>query len=131
MCPWAQSMASFAGSSSKYRCRMVRSTKPPANNATFSISGIFNINSQTGGDFSGTSFLTVVSDQWIGTLSGQIDSGGNISGNFAAESSGDGILITGTFNGQLTGSTLTLNFDGQNIAGDTCQSVGTLVGNRS
>ncbi len=90
---------------------------------------------KTGMSFSGTGTLTAdiggSSLTYNINISGTVDPGGEIDGTFtftllidgSFDSSGDG-----TFTGQVTGNTLSVDFSGQDIVGDTCTFTGSLSG---
>lgn len=74
-----------------------------------------NITSQSGADFSGTAQGT---DGNTVSLTGQLSADGGSSGTLTFASGG--VAFQGTFNGTLTGNTLTVNSSGRFTAGETC-----------
>jgi hypothetical protein len=97
---------------------------------TLGILSSVNISSQTADAFNGTATLTdSFGGSTTGSISGTVTPGGQLSGIFTFttlvfgtfHSSGDG-----TFTGQVSGDTLSINFIGQERVGDTCSLTGTL-----
>lgn len=107
----------------------------PADNGTFPVSGSFSISDQVGGTFIGSATLmppigNVTTDV---SFSGTVTANGQLTGTFTYVTMVDGVFDSsgdGTFTGQVTGNTLTLNFSGQDQVGDTCTSTGSFSGSR-
>jgi hypothetical protein len=110
------------------------SCQQPQNNGTFGFSASVNIPSQTGATFSGTATLTtIVSGINFVTninLPGTVTAGGQLSGTFTFTTFANGAFDAsgnGTFAGFAAGNTLTLNFSGKILVGESC----TITGNAS
>jgi len=87
---------------------------------------------QSGGSFTGDSTVTIPFPS-TGPISGQIDASGAVDGiiEYQREIVGAGIVVSqGTFTGTLSGDNLTIDFQGQDVSGDTCSFTGSLSGLR-
>ena len=109
----------------------------PADNGTFGFSSSATISTQTGSNFSGSATLTTVISGINVTdnisLTGTVTTTGQSSGTFTFTLLANGAFGSsgnGTFTGQVTGNTLTVNFSGQDTVGDTCTFTGSLSGTR-
>ena len=100
----------------------------PTHNGTFGVSVNANINNQTGANFSGTIQGTDSTDPSSGTLNGTIAQNGSVTGTFFINLPAND-QSQGTFNGSLSGNTLSLNFSGMDIQ-DTCSFTGSITGSR-
>jgi uncharacterized repeat protein (TIGR01451 family) len=126
-------LGTFSGSGSQTQT----GCQDPNLNGTFSVSTVVDISSQIGSNFSGSSTNTTtvsgfpVREDII--FSGTVTSTGALSGTFTFELFINNVLDSGgngTFTGQLTGNTLTVNTAGQDTFGDTCTFTGSLTGTR-
>lgn len=101
-------------------------------NALFS--GTFTFTAQNGSSFSGT--LTAqdpFGGDVNGTVNGSITASGHVTGTFQFDLTYSGEFDSttqGSFDGQLTGNSLSISYSAHDIVGDTCSSSGTLSGSR-
>ena len=98
----------------------------PRDNGTFTGTTTVNISSQNDANFSGT---LVDPDGNTGSLTGQINAGGGVSGSFTV--SAGSFTSQATFSGTLAGNSLTVDYSGRVTAGDTCVFQGRFTGTRS
>ncbi len=107
----------------------------PAGNGTFPFSGSFSISDQVGGTFIGSATLMplIGNDTTDVSFSGTVTANGQLTGTYTYVTMRDGVFDSsgdGTFTGQVTGNTLTLNFSAQDQVGDTCTFTGSFSGSR-
>jgi hypothetical protein len=95
------------------------------------------ITSQTGSSFSGSTTLTAT----VGgnayrdeiSLTGTVNASGQFSGSTTDVTYENGLYSasgSGSFSGSLVGNTLSVSFTGQDTAGDTCSTTGSLMATR-